>query len=142
MDIGAPAEDDPFEKQRERTDNPMRRLFVEYGRDNAGYFAVGLTGSVIARALDLLPPILLALAIDTIFQDEGTFDLWLVPAAWEPTTKSGQLWAAVAIIAVSFFGGAIFHWGRNWGWNSFAQNVQHAIRTDTYDKMQRLNMEF
>jgi len=28
------------------------------------------------------------------------------------------------------------------GFNAFAQNIQHDVRTDTYDKMQRLNMEF
>ena len=35
-------EDDPFEEQRERAENPMRRLFDEYGRENAFAFTVGL----------------------------------------------------------------------------------------------------
>ncbi|MFB6125488.1 MAG: ABC transporter ATP-binding protein [Halanaeroarchaeum sp.] len=138
--------DDPFEDQRERAANPMRRLFVEYGRDHAGYFAVGLLTSVVARVLDLLPPVLLGVAIDAIFRDDvpfgARFPLTLVPAGWLPATQRGQLWFTVVAIAVSFFGGAIFHYGRNWGWNSFAQNVQHDVRTDTYDEMQRLNMGF
>ncbi|PWG74147.1 multidrug ABC transporter ATP-binding protein, partial [Enterococcus hirae] len=49
---------------------------------------------------------------------------------------------SVGLIGVAFFGGAAFHWTRNWGWNSFAQNIQHDVRTATYDKMQRLNMDF
>ncbi|MGQ4554620.1 ABC transporter transmembrane domain-containing protein [Halobellus sp. GM3] len=138
----AAADDDPFEQQRERADNPMRRLFAEYGRDNAFAFVVGLTSSVVARVLDLLPPVLLTVAIDSIFFDERPFSLWLVPDAWLPTTQAEQLYLAAGLIAVSFFGGAAFHWTRNWGWNSFAQHIQHAIRTDTYDKMQRLNMDF
>ena len=135
-------EDDPFEEQRERAENPMRRLFDEYGRENAVAFVVGFVSSVVARALDLLPPVLLAVAVDSIFFNERPFSLWLVPDAWLPTTQVEQLYVATGLIAISFFGGAAFHWTRNWGWNSFAQNIQHAIRTDTYDKMQRLNMDF
>ena len=135
-------EDDPFEEQRERAENPMRRLFDEYGRENAVAFAVGIVSSVVARALDLLPPVLLAVAVDSIFFDERPFSLWLVPDAWLPTTQVEQLYVATGLIALSFFGGAAFHWTRNWGWNSFAQHIQHAVRTDTYDKMQRLNMDF
>ena len=135
-------EDDPFEEQRERAENPMRRLFDEYGRENAVAFVVGVVSSVVARALDLLPPVLLAVAVDSIFFDERPFSLWLVPDAWLPTTQVEQLYVATGLIALSFFGGAAFHWTRNWGWNSFAQHIQHAVRTDTYDKMQRLNMDF
>ncbi|WP_144902172.1 ABC transporter ATP-binding protein [Halobellus captivus] len=138
----SPAEDDPFEQQRERAENPMRRLFDEYGRENAFAFVVGLASSIVARLLDLLPPVLLTVAVDSIFFDERPFSLWLVPDAWLPTTQTGQLYLAAGLIALSFFGGAAFHWTRNWGWNSFAQHIQHAVRTDTYDKMQRLNMDF
>ena len=135
-------EDDPFEEQRERAENPMRRLFDEYGRENAFAFVVGLASSIAARLLDLLPPILLAVAVDSVFFDERPFSLWLVPDAWLPTTQVEQLYLATGLIAFSFFGGAAFHWTRNWGWNSLAQHIQHAVRTDTYDKMQRLNMDF
>ncbi|MFA1610244.1 ABC transporter ATP-binding protein [Halobellus rubicundus] len=141
MDVPAD-DDDPFERQRERAENPMRRLFAEYGRDNATAFLVGLVSSVVARVLDLLPPILLAVAVDSIFFDTRPFSLWLVPDAWLPATQIDQLYLSAGLIAVSFLGGAAFHWTRNWGWNAFAQHIQHAVRTDTYDKMQRLNMDF
>jgi ATP-binding cassette subfamily B protein len=101
-----------------------------------------LLSSVVARVLDLMPPVLLALAVDSIFYDERPFGLPLIPDAWLPATRTGQLYLSAGLIAVAFFGGAAFHWTRNWGWNSFAQHIQHAIRTDTYDKMQRLNMDF
>ena len=135
-------EDDPFEAQRERTDNPMRRLFATYGRDHWGAFAVGVFGSVFARLLDLLPPLLLGIAIDSVFRNQRPFDLPLVPRAWLPEDPEAQFWLLVGITAASFFGGAAFHWIRNRGWNSFAQHIQHEIRTDTYDRMQRLNMDF
>ena len=96
--------------------------------------------------LDLLPPLLLGVAVDTIFEQQGQADrpytLMFVPDAWIPPTEPGQLWLTVGLIAFAFFGGAAFHYTRNWGWNSFAQHIQHSVRTDTYDKMQRLNMDF
>ncbi|MFB6074319.1 MAG: ABC transporter ATP-binding protein [Haloarculaceae archaeon] len=136
-------EDDPFEEERERAEgNPMARLFASYGRENSFQFAVGLFASVFARLLDLLPPVLLGLAVDSILRNDKSFTLLFVPDAWIPTTQTGQLELTVALIGTAFFSAAGFHWVRNWGWNSFAQNIQHDIRTDTYDKMQRLNMDF
>ncbi|MFB6101407.1 MAG: ABC transporter ATP-binding protein [Haloplanus sp.] len=140
MDV--PADDDPFEEQRAHTANPMRRLFAEYGRERAGVFAVGAGASLFARLLDLLPPLLLGIAVDAIFLDTGPFSLPLVPDAWLPADPETQFWLTVGIVLFSFLGGAVLHWVRNWGWNRFAQHVQHAIRTDTYDAMQRLNMTF
>ncbi|MWG33000.1 ABC transporter ATP-binding protein [Halomarina oriensis] len=135
-------DDDPFEEQRENAENPMRRLFAEYGAENRFAFLVGLLSSITARVLDLLPIVLLTVAIDAIFRNERPFSLLFVPDSWLPTEPVNQLILSVGLIALAFFGGAAFHWTRNWGWNSFAQNIQHDIRTDTYDKMQRLNMDF
>jgi len=134
-------EEEVFEDVRDRVDYPMRRLFAEYGRDNAFQFVVGFVSSVAARILDLLPPLLLAVAIDSIF-GEQRYSLWLVPQSMLPESQIGQIWLTVGIIAGAFLIGSAFHWTRNWGWNSFAQNIQHDVRTDTYDKMQRLNMDF
>jgi len=105
---------------------------------------VGLLSSVVARLLDLVPPVILVMTLDTTFNPDGEqeFSLWLVPNAWLPAEPAGQLVLSATLIAVGFFGGAAFHWTRNWGWNSFAQDIQHEVRTDTYDKMQRLNMDF
>ncbi len=138
----ADGEDDPFEAQRANIENPMRRLFAAYGWQNLKAFTVGVFGSIAARLLDLLPPVLLGLAVDAIFRNDKTFALWLIPEAWTPTTTQGRLYLTVGLIAAAFFFGAGFHWIRNWGFNSFAQHIQHSIRTDTYDTMQRLNMEF
>jgi len=140
--MAAIEDDDPFEEQREQVDNAMIRLFLEYGSRYKLQFGVGLLGSMIARALDLLPPLLLGIAVDAVIREDEAFDLPLVPEVLEPATPEGQLWFMSALIALSFFGGAGVHWTRNWGWNSFAQHIQHDVRTDTYDRMQRLNMDF
>ncbi|WP_123624404.1 ABC transporter ATP-binding protein [Halorubrum sp. CSM-61] len=139
-------EDDPFEEQREKIENPMKRLFLAYGRDYLPQVSVGILASVFARLLDLLPPLMLGIAIDAIFREEAAFDeqipLVLLPDAWLPTAQTEQFWFTIAVLTGAFAFGAAFHWIRNWGFNAFAQNIQHDVRTDTYDKMQRLNMDF
>jgi ATP-binding cassette subfamily B protein len=142
VDIDAGPDSDAFEKERGAVDRPMYRLYAEYGQGRKTYFIVGLLSSVFARLLDLLPPLLLAVAIDAVFRGEAAFSLWLVPQSWLPATNTGQLWLTGGIIAAAFGLGAVFHYTRNWGWNRFAQGVQHDLRTDTYDKMQRLNMDY
>ncbi|QFU81723.1 ABC transporter ATP-binding protein [Natronorubrum aibiense] len=137
--------DDPFEDQRDRIESPMRRLLFEYGRPYWVSVTVGLISSVLARALDLLPALMLAVAIDAIFGDAVFADqvpLVLLPEAWLPATAEGQFAFVATAIAASFVFGALFHWLRNWGFNSFSQEIQHDVRTATYDKMQRLDMEF
>ena len=142
MDIDAGPDSDAFEEEREAVDRPMLRLYTEYGEGRKTYFVVGLLSSIFARVLDLLPPLLLAVAIDAIFRGEAAFSLFLVPESWLPATDTGQLWLTGGIIAGTFSLATIFHYTRNWGWNRFAQGVQHDLRTDTYDKMQRLNMDY
>jgi len=136
----ATEDDDPFEEQREEVDNAMYRLFDAYGRDNWVAALVGLVASIFARVLDLVPAIMLGYAVDALTQ--GRSFLPFLPASLRPATRTQELYAAVATIAGAFLVGAAFHWLRNWGWNSFSQHIQHAVRTDTYDKMQRLNMDF
>jgi ATP-binding cassette subfamily B protein len=142
VNVDAGPDEESFEAERERVERPMWRLFTEYGSDHTGYFAVGLVSSILARVLDLLPPLLLAVAIDSIFNPGMEYSLFLVPESWLPTTRAGQLWLTGGIIAAAFLLAAGLHYTRNWGWNRFAQGVQHRIRTDTYDKMQRLNMDY
>jgi len=144
MDAGSvAADDDPFEEQRGRIENPMKRLFRVYGLPNVGHLLVGIVSSIGARLLDLVPPILLGFAVDAIFNQEKSYaSIWLVPDAWIPADQAGQVWLTVGLIALTFSVGAIFHWTRNYGFNAFSQNIQHEIRTDTYDAMQGLDMDF
>ncbi len=134
--------DDPFADQREHVEAPMRRLLVGYGRPYWLSVILGIAASLAARVLDLLPVILLGIAIDSLFQQVEPFDLPLVPQAWLPSDPTQQFTLVIVLITASFVVGAGFHWLRNWGFNAFAQDIQHDVRTDSYDTMQQLNMTF
>ncbi len=141
--------DDPFEEQRDNIEDPMRRLLREFGRPYWFAVTVGIIASIFARILDLLPALLLGAAIDAVFNEGAGAEalaeqipFTVVPQSWIPATQESQFFMIVVLIGLSFAIGAIFHWLRNWGFNSFAQDIQHDVRTATYDKMQRLDMEF
>ncbi|WP_336035123.1 ABC transporter ATP-binding protein [Halobacterium yunchengense] len=134
-------DDDPFEEQREEVDNAMVSLFDGYGRAHWFEATVAIVASVFARVLDLAPPVLLGLAIDSVIRQNKPF-LPVLPRSWVPAGDEARLVFMGGLIAASFLFGAAFHWVRNWGWNAFSQHIQHEVRTDTYDKMQRLNMDF
>ncbi|OLZ42015.1 multidrug ABC transporter ATP-binding protein [Natrinema saccharevitans] len=140
-------EDDPFEEQREEIENPMKRLFREYGSNYTGAAIVGVIASFFARILDLLPALMLGVAIDAVIRQEVPYaEAFPVGGGLVgphvPDGRMAQFWLTIGIIASAFLLSAVFHWTRNWGFNTFAQNVQHDVRTDTYDEMQRLDMGF
>lgn len=126
----------------ETVDNPMRILASEYVRPEWMTVVLGIFGSILSRILDLVPPLLLAIALDSIILNEKPFDILFVPDRLLPTNNEGQLITVLVLIVMSFVFAAVFHWIRNWGWNALAQRVQDDIRTDAYDSIQRLGMPF
>ena len=136
------AEETPFDAYRERVDRPLTRLFVEYGPGRMGWFSAGMVANFVARMSSLVPPLLLGAAIDAIFTQSGPFTLPLVPDAWLPTEQLAQFWFAVTAIAVSFLVVALFTWIYGVTANMFAHGVMHAVRVDSFEKMQRLDQTF
>ncbi len=131
----------PFEPDADAPD-PMLRLFRTYGRDDMHLFVLGLVTSLFARLVGLVPPLVLGIAIDSVFNDNTPFRLPLVPADLLPTTTLDQLWLSVALIVGAFVGSVVFGWTQGVSLSLFSNRVQHALRTDTYRAMQRLDMAF
>ena len=122
--------------------NPMLRLLSLYGVSNIRNFLVGFLANLFARLSDLVPPFLLGVAIDSIILQDKPFSIPFLSNSTLPQYPISQFWFVVFLIVSSFVLSAILHWFRNWGWNSFSQNIQHAIRIDTYAHLQNLNMGF
>lgn len=122
--------------------NPMKILYESYIKYEWKAVFLGIFGSIFSRMLDLLPPLLLAVALDSVILNEREFELFLVPNDYLPTDQFNQLILVVLLILFSFISAAIFHWIRNWGWNALAQRVQHNIRDDAYESIQKLGMSF
>ena len=133
-----------FDVYRDRVSRPLYRLFTEYGTDEWRWLLLGMTANVIARAASLLPPVVLGAAIDSAFQGDLPYTIPLVPASLLPTTATDaeQFWFSVAVIVGSFLVTAVLTWVYGVSANNFAHSVMHAVRTDSYAKMQELDMWF
>ncbi|WP_266076512.1 ABC transporter ATP-binding protein [Haladaptatus caseinilyticus] len=126
----------------ETVERPMFRLFTEYGDDHLHWFVIGVLTSLSARFLALIPPVVLGVALDSIFDDTRPFSLPLVPNAWIPETTMGQFLLATEIMAASMVLAALSNFARSSSLNLFSHRVKHEVRTATYQWMQRLDMEF
>jgi ATP-binding cassette subfamily B protein len=120
----------------------MWRLYAEYGRGNVRYAVLGAILSAFARVSGLVPALLLGIAIDAILLGSRPFGLPLVPGEWIPASAAGQLWLVVAILVGATVAGSLATYLSNYGWNRFAQNIQHTLRVDAYERMQLLDRAF
>ena len=131
-----------FEVYRDRVERPLVRLFREYGAAEAHWLVIGMVANVIARVAGLLPPVVLGVAIDAVFTGDGPYTLPIVPDAWLPTADAAQFQLSVVLIVGAFVVTGVFTWIYGIAANNFAHRVMHAVRTDSFDRMQRLDMTF
>ncbi|MFB6208915.1 MAG: ABC transporter ATP-binding protein [Candidatus Nanohaloarchaea archaeon] len=135
-------EDEPeIETDLEEIEYPIIRLLKEYGTPRKWLLTVGLIGGVFGYLVNLLPPTLFGRAIDTVFGSK-TLTLPFVPQNIIPEATLGQFHLIVALIVASFLIEGVLNWVRGYGLNAFAQKIQHDIRVDTYNSMQKLDMDF
>ena len=120
----------------------MWRLYAAYGRENVSHAVVGTAMALLARGTGLLPALLLGLAIDAVLLGTRPFSLPLVPEAWIPATATGQLWFTVAVLIGATLVGAVASYFGSYGWNRFAQTIQHDLRTDAYEHLQAQDRAF
>ncbi len=139
---GDAKDDDTFEEFETEKDHAMWEILREYGAKRKGWFVLGGVAGMISRLFDLLPPVLLAIAIDSLFFDEDPYYLPGVPPDLLPAEPFWQFMLLVALIGVVYLGEAVFNWINGYAWNHFAIHIQHEVRIDTYEAMQAMEMEF
>jgi ATP-binding cassette subfamily B protein len=120
----------------------MVSLFSTYGRPHLPLFVLGLLASLVGRTVGLVPPLVLGVTIDALLTGSAPYRLPLVPAAWLPTTSTGQFWLSAGLILASFVLAVAFTWTQTVSMALFSNRVQHAVRVETYRAMQRLDMAF
>ena len=135
-------EDSVFDRYRDRVDRPIRRLFRVYGVPEWPYFAAGMAANVVARVASLLPPVVLGAAIDSVFTGDAPYALPLLPASLFPNADAAQFELSAVLIAGSFVVTAVFTYLYGVAANLFAHRVMHDVRTDSFAKMQGLDMSF
>ncbi len=115
---------------------PLRRL-VRYARAHRRHMGLAAAASVLNKALDIAPPLLIGLAVDIVVQQEDSF-----LAGFGVETVTAQLWVLAAITLVVWVGESAFEYAHSVLWRNLAQAVQHELRIDAYRHVQSLEMAY
>ncbi|MFC7234404.1 ABC transporter ATP-binding protein [Halosegnis marinus] len=142
MSRGSDDESGLMAAERAAVRRPMRRLLVAYGRRYPFPVAVALAANTLSPLFALVPAFVLGVTIDALFLGSRPYALPLVPDGVVPATDADRLVFSVALVAGAALVGAVLTWAGSWGWTAFAERVQHDVRTDAYDRLQRLGMDF
>ena len=93
--------------------------------------------SALNKLFDLAPPVLIGLAVDVVVQQN---DSWL--AALGVVTVPGQLGVLAVLSFLIWSAESLFEYLYALLWRNLAQRVQHELRLEAYDHLQRLQMGF
>ncbi|WP_254863220.1 ABC transporter ATP-binding protein [Halovivax gelatinilyticus] len=140
-----------FEDIREEVaGNPMWKL-AAYATPYWLSLTVGFVSTMINRAARLFPALMLAAAIDLVITQTGGTDqllaaTGLVPTEPIPEENVGErlnlLYYLGALTVGAYVIQAVTHFGARYFFQTTAQRIQHDLRLDTYDHMQRLSLSF
>ncbi|QDX40638.1 ABC transporter ATP-binding protein [Salarchaeum sp. JOR-1] len=137
-----------FENVREEVDgHPMLGL-LRYAKSYWKRLTVGVLTSLVTRVARLVPPLIVAAAVDRVITGSGkpgllaelgllTSDPLVTDAARIALLRRLALIAAVAYVVRS-----ITRFLSRYLLQSTAQKIQRDLRNDTYDHMQRLSLDF
>ncbi|WP_459193919.1 ABC transporter ATP-binding protein [Halosimplex sp. J119] len=140
-----------FDEIREEVDgHPMLSLF-KYATPYWAPLTLGVVSTMINRVARLFPALLIAAAIDLAVNPSGAADgvlsaLNLVPADPVPLDdrqgRLDMLYYLGTLAAGAYVVQSISHFGSRYFFQTTAQRIQHDLRLDTYDHMQRLSLDF
>ncbi|QLH83499.1 ABC transporter ATP-binding protein [Halosimplex pelagicum] len=140
-----------FDEIREEVDgHPMLSLF-RYATPYWVPLALGVVSTMVNRVARLFPALLIAAAIDLAVNPSGTASsvlsaVGIVPAEPVPLDHTAArldlLYYLGALAAGAYVVQSISHFGSRYFFQTTAQRIQHDLRLDTYDHMQRLSLDF
>ncbi len=116
--------------------NPLRRLFL-YARQYRRDVVWATVCSVLNKFFDILPEVLIGIAVDVVVNRKDSF---LARAGIaEPRAQIAGLAIATALIWIAE---SLFEYLYEVRWRNLAQNLQHDLRMDAYDHVQRLDLSW
>ena len=126
----------PHSKPHASEQAPLIRLF-QHLRPYRRKVWSAASSSVINKIFDLAPPVLIALAVDVVVQQDTS---WL--AQLGATTVFSQLIVLAVLSFLVWTAESFFEYLYGLLWRNLAQSAQHSLRLEAYDHLQKLEMDF
>ncbi len=116
--------------------SPLSRLFA-YAKHRRRAVAMASTFSVLNKLFDLAPPMLIGAAVDVVVKQEDS-----ILAHYGVTDVQTQIvWLAVATLLIWGLE-SVFEYLFAVAWRTLAQQLQHELRQDAYEHVQRLELAY
>ncbi len=115
---------------------PLRRLW-RYAEAHRGRLVRAIIWSVLNKFFDIIPPVLIGLAVDIVVNKEGAY---LSTFGFE--TARSQLVVLAGLTFVTWGLESLFEYLQALAWRNLAQTIQHELRLDAYSHMQHLEMAY
>lgn len=122
--------------QAHTNNHPLIRLW-RYARNHRPAIIAATLCSILNKIFDLAPPVLIGAAVDVVVNQEDSFIAWL----GFPDVVT-QLWILAGLTAVIWAFESIFQYAYDVLWRNLAQTIEHELRLDAYDHVQRLELAY
>ncbi|GLR14860.1 ABC transporter [Chitinimonas prasina] len=121
--------------------HPLKKL-LGYARNYRSDFRLAALYSVINKFFDVLPEVLIGVAVDIVVNGEKSFLAKQVLGSFGITDTWHQL-LLLGVVNVLIWGGeSFFEYLYSIKWRKLAQDLQHDLRLDAYQHVQKLEMAY
>ena len=121
--------------------HPLRKLLT-YASTYKTDFRLATLYSVLNKFFDVLPEVLIGVAVDIVVNGEKSFLAKRVLGGFGITETWHQLVFLGVLNALIWMGESWFEYLLSLKWRKLAQNLQHDLRLDAYDHVQKLDMAY
>ena len=118
------------------TDRPLGRLW-RYATGHRRQVVTATVWSVLNKAMDIAPPMLIGAAIDIVVRQENS-----LLASFGVRTPRAQIVMLAGISFVIWMLESLFEYLLGVAWRNLAQTIQHELRLDAYTRMQSLELRY
>lgn len=115
---------------------PLIRL-LRYGHAFRGRIWLATLFSILNKLFDLAPPVLIGMAVDIVVNQQSS-----VFARLGFPEVSTQLWILATITLIVWGFESIWEYLLKLCWRNLAQSIQHTLRLDAYDHVQKLELAY
>jgi ATP-binding cassette subfamily B protein len=118
------------------SERPLARLRI-YATPYRNDVRRGVLYSILNKVFDVLPEILIGVAVDVVVNQRESF-----LARFGIADPMQQLWLLVGLTVIIWVCESLFEYLHSLTWRNLAQNLQHDLRLDAYRHIQKLPPDF
>src|SRR5690606_30623732 len=108
-----------------------------YGHAFRGRIWLATLFSILNKLFDLAPPVLIGMAVDIVVNQQMS-----IFASFGFPEVSTQLWILAILTLIVWGFESIWEYLLKLSWRNLAQDIQHTLRLDAYDHVQKLELAY